>query len=44
MRENATCYKIQWEKESNDLYRWNDLDGKRPTMEEYQEQEKRCAI
>lgn len=38
------CYKIQWEKESNDLYRWNDLDGKRPTMEEYQEQEKRCAI
>ena len=23
----------------NELYKWKDLDGKRPTMEEYQEQE-----
>lgn len=38
------CYKAQWERENKKPYTWDDLDGKRPTMEEYQEQEKRCAI
>ena len=34
-----SCYKAQWEREEKELYRWDDLDGPRPTMEEYQEQE-----
>lgn len=34
-----SCYKRQWEREEQEPYRWNDLDGKRPTMEEYEKQE-----
>lgn len=33
------CYKSQWQDENHKLYSWNDLDGKRPTMEEYERQE-----
>ena len=25
------CYKSQWQDENHKLYKWNDLDGKRPT-------------
>ena len=31
------CYRAQCEQEEGELYRWNDLDGERPTMEEYEE-------
>lgn len=34
------CYKSQWQDENHKLYSWNDLDGKRPTMEEYEKQER----
>lgn len=34
------CYKGQYERETKKVYEWNDLDGKRPTIEEYEEQEK----
>nr|DAY45015.1 MAG TPA: hypothetical protein [Caudoviricetes sp.] len=34
------CYKSQWQGENHKLYSWNDLDGKRPTMEEYEKQER----
>ena len=34
------CYKNQWQDENHKLYSWNDLDGKRPTMEEYKRQER----
>lgn len=34
-----SCYKSQWEREEQEHYRWSDLDGKRPTMEEYEKQE-----
>lgn len=33
------CYKSQWQDENHKLYSWDDLDGKRPTMEEYEKQE-----
>lgn len=33
------CYKANWQDENHCLYTWDDLDGKRPTMEEYQEQQ-----
>lgn len=33
------CYKAQWQDENHQLYRWNDLDGERPTMEAYLIQE-----
>lgn len=33
------CYKGQYERERHEIYKWDDLDGKRPTMEEYIEQE-----
>jgi hypothetical protein len=32
------CYRHKYEAKHNRPYRWNDLDGKRPTMEEYQAQ------
>lgn len=38
------CYKRQWEREKHSLYTWNDLDGKRPTMEEYQKQENKKGL
>lgn len=34
-----SCYKSQWEHENHKPYTWNDLDGQRPTMEEYEKQE-----
>ena len=34
-----SCYKSQWEDMNHELYKWKDLDGKRPTMEEYRKQE-----
>ena len=37
-----SCYKSRWEDMNHQLYKWDDLDGKRPTMEEYQEQEAKC--
>lgn len=33
------CYKADYESISGKLYRWDDLDGKRPTMDEYKAQE-----
>lgn len=37
------CYKADYETQTGKVYEWNDLDGKRPTREEYEEQEgKRC--
>lgn len=33
------CYKSQWEREEREPYRWDDLDGRRPTMNEYLDQE-----
>lgn len=33
------CYKSQWQDENHKFYSWDDLDGKRPTMEEYERQE-----
>lgn len=32
-----SCYKAQWEDENHVLYIWDDLNGERPTMEEYKE-------
>ena len=32
------CYRAQCEQEEGELYRWNDLDGERPTMEEYEKE------
>lgn len=34
-------YKANYEQETKEPYTWDDLDGKRPTMNEYREQEKR---
>lgn len=34
------CYKADYEDKTGKLYKWDDLDGKRPTMEEYKEQER----
>lgn len=33
------CYKGQYERERHEIYCWKDLDGKRPTLEEYYAQE-----
>lgn len=33
------CYKANWQDENHCLYTWDDLDGKRPTMKEYKEQQ-----
>ena len=38
-----SCYKAQWQDENHELYKWNDLDGKRPTMSEYEKQESEVA-
>lgn len=29
------CYKARWQDENHRAYEWDDLDGKRPTMQEY---------
>ena len=34
------CCKAQLEDENHKLYIWNDLGGERPTMGEYEEQER----
>lgn len=33
------CYRSIWEQENKKSYSWNDLEGKRPTIEEYKKQE-----
>lgn len=33
------CYKEEYEREYKRPYTWDDLDGRRPTMEEYELQE-----
>lgn len=33
------CYKSDYEQSTGKLYKWDDLDGKRPTMKEYNQQE-----
>lgn len=33
------CYKADYERSTGKAYIWTDLDGKRPTMDEYNEQE-----
>lgn len=33
------CYMAQYQNEYKEPYKWDDLDGKRPTMEEYNRQE-----
>lgn len=35
------CYKAEWESNTGKDYIWNDLDGERPSMKEYEEQEDR---
>ena len=35
------CYRAIWERENKKIYKWDDLDGRRPTMEEYKKQEAR---
>lgn len=37
--ECRNCYKAHWQETNHELYTWHDLDGKRPTMEEYEEQQ-----
>jgi len=39
--ECRDCYRSDYEAISKKPYKWNDLDGKRPTMKEYMEQEER---
>ena len=34
------CYRANWQDENKALYEWDDLDGPRPTMDEYEKQEK----
>ena len=37
------CYRSFWEDQNHKRYTWDDLDGPRPTFEEYKEQEaKKC--
>lgn len=33
------CYKHRWEDINKKIYKWNDLNGRRPTVEEFKEQE-----
>lgn len=33
-------YRANWQDENKALYEWDDLDGPRPTMDEYEKQEK----
>ena len=35
------CYREAWEDMTHKRYKWDDLDGKRPTMEEYNKQNNR---
>lgn len=35
------CYKRQWERENHKMYVWNDLDGNRPTRQDYENQDKK---
>lgn len=35
---SAEGYKAQWESENHKPYTWDDLDGKRPTMEEFEKE------
>lgn len=37
--ECRNCYRVHFEEYYRKMYKWDDLDGKRPTMEEYEEQE-----
>lgn len=37
--ECRSCYKARWEELNCKVYKWDDLDGPRPTVEEYYEQE-----
>lgn len=32
------CYKADYERTTHKLYQWDDLDGSRPTQEEYRAQ------
>ena len=37
------CYRARWGHLNQREYKWDDLDGPRPTLEEYKEQEaKKC--
>jgi len=36
------CYRADYESRTGKPYEWDDLDGKVPTMEEYEKQEKEC--
>ena len=33
------CYKAEYEHSTGEVYTWTDLDGKRPTTDEYNRQE-----
>lgn len=33
------CYRAEYEAENKKPYTWDDLDGERPTMEDYKRQE-----
>lgn len=33
------CYRADYEEKRQKIYKWDDLDGKRPTVKEYREQE-----
>ena len=35
------CYKADYEDKTEKVYEWDDLNGPRPTMEDYLEQEER---
>ena len=35
------CYKAEYEDFNMEPYKWHDLDGKRPTLKEYEEQEEK---
>lgn len=32
------CYRAEWEAENKEVYRWDDLDGPRPTEDEIMEE------
>lgn len=36
-----SCYKARWEELNKSVYKWDDLNGKRPSIEEYNQQNKR---
>lgn len=38
------CFKSDYENARKEPYKWDDLDGKRPTMKEYLEQEEQDEI